>query len=38
MKRKAFNIYTYKEKKKRYIEIINSKYIKFKKEYLNIII
>ena len=28
----------YKEKKKRYIEIINSKYIKFKEKYLNIII
>ena len=38
IKRKAFDIYTYKEKRKRYIENINSKYIKIKKEYLNIII
>ena len=38
IKRKAFNIYTYKEKRKRYIEIINSKYIKLKKEYLDTVV
>ena len=38
IKRKTLDIYTYKEKRKRYIEIINSKYIKLKKKYLNIII
>ena len=38
IKRKAFNIYTYKEKRKHYIKIIDSKYIKFKEKYLNIII
>jgi len=38
IKRKALNIYIYKEKRRRYIEIIDSKYIKFKEEYLDIII
>ena len=38
IKKKAFNTYIYKEKKKYYIEIINSKYIKFKGKHLNIII
>ena len=38
IKRKTLNTYAYKEKRRRYIEIINLKYIKFKKEYLNIII
>ena len=38
IKRKALDIYIYKEKRKRYIEIIDLEYIKFKKEYLNIII
>jgi len=38
IKRKAFNIYIYKEKRRRYIETINSEYIKLKEEYLNTII
>jgi len=38
IKRKAFNIYIYKEKRKRYIKTINLKYIKLKEKYLNIII
>ena len=38
MKKKALDIYTYKKKKKRYIETIDPKYIKLEKKYLNIII
>jgi hypothetical protein len=38
IKKKAFNIYIYKKKRKYYIKIINSKYIKLRKKYLNIII
>ena len=38
IKKKAFDIYIYKEKRKRYIEIINSKYIKLKEKYLNTVI
>jgi len=38
IKRKTFNIYTYKEKRRYYIEVINPKYIKLKEKYLNIII
>jgi len=38
IKRKTLNTYAYKEKRRRYIEIINPKYIKLKKKYLNIII
>ena len=38
MKRKAFNAYTYKEKRKHYIEIIDLKYMKFREEYLDIIV
>ena len=34
MKRKAFDIYIYKEKRRRYIETINPKYIKLKKKIL----
>jgi len=38
IKKKAFDIYAYKEKKRRYIEAINPKYIKLKEKYLDIII
>ena len=38
IKKKAFDIYIYKEKKKRYIEAINLEYIKLKKEYLNTVV
>ena len=38
IKKKALNIYTYKEKKRYYIEAINSEYIKFKEEYLDTVI
>ena len=38
MKKKALDIYTYKEKRKRYIETIDSKYIKLKKEYLDTVV
>jgi len=38
IKRKILDIYTYKEKKRYYIEAINSEYIKFKEEYLDTVI
>jgi len=38
IKRKTFDAYTYKEKRRRYIEAINPKYMKFKEKYLNTIV
>ena len=38
IKRKALDVYVYKEKRRRYIEAINPEYVKLREEYLDTVV